>query len=409
MRYDLNHPLFQKAMPVLNKIEEAGYKAYFVGGCVRDTLLNREIHDIDIASSAFPHEIEAMFHHTIDLGKDHGTIIVVYNSETFEITTFRVESSYSDFRRPDSVSFVRNLREDTLRRDFTINALAFDNKGKLLDYHGGLSDLNNKIIRAVGNPEERFLEDALRIIRAVRFSSQLGFEIEEFTLNAMIKLCQHIQYLSIERINVEFTKFLQGNHFIENYKYLFSSHLAQYLPEINKFNLKTGLHSLACILKAYYQENNTISERLIWGLLLYTLNCSPLEAKQILKTWKHSNKNTNDICQIVHFINLVDAKTVNIFDVYQIPQGLINEVQIVINSMGIDKRNKFSMLKANLPIQNRAEIKIQGNDIIDLLNLNKGGPIIGEILNDIESNILEGVISNDKNIIQEWVKDKYKS
>ncbi|XJS11588.1 CCA tRNA nucleotidyltransferase [Aerococcaceae bacterium WGS1372] len=184
----LEDELFKKALPVLKQIESHGYEAYFVGGCVRDTLLNKTINDIDIASSARPEEIEKIFKTTFDVGKEHGTIVVLVNNEPYEVTTFRTEGDYKDYRRPDEVNFVRNLEEDTLRRDFTINAMAINGDGELFDYHGGVNDLNNKIIRCVGIAMERFEEDALRMMRAIRFASQLGFFIEEKSFEAILKL-----------------------------------------------------------------------------------------------------------------------------------------------------------------------------------------------------------------------------
>ena len=197
MFVSLTDPLFQEAIPVLGQIESHGYEAYFVGGCVRDTLLNKKINDIDIASSARPEEVEGMFPITFDVGKEHGTIVVVVDKAPYEITTFRTEGDYTDFRRPDEVNFVRNLREDTLRRDFTINAMAFDRQGKLYDYHGGVKDLNDHLIRCVGNAQERFLEDALRMMRAIRFASQLDFEIEEKSFKAIQTLKANLQYISV--------------------------------------------------------------------------------------------------------------------------------------------------------------------------------------------------------------------
>ena len=159
-----------------------GYSLYLVGGAVRDYLLSKPSHDFDFTTDARPEEIKDMFRHTIDTGIKHGTVTVLFKGESFEITTFRTEGDYSDSRHPDSVTFVRSLSEDLKRRDFTINAFACDlSSGEIIDQHGGFEDLNNGVIRAIGNPYERFKEDALRIMRAARFSSKLGFQIEEKT------------------------------------------------------------------------------------------------------------------------------------------------------------------------------------------------------------------------------------
>jgi len=181
----IDRPEFQKALPVLEKIENDGYQAYFVGGCIRDAMLHLPINDVDIATSAYPEEIQKIFPKHFDVGLQHGTVMAWYKGETYEITTFRTESDYQDYRRPDRVTFVRDLKEDLLRRDFTINAMAMDKDGEVKDYFHGQEDLQKGIIRAVGDPSERFHEDALRMMRAVRFASQLDFQIEECTLKAI--------------------------------------------------------------------------------------------------------------------------------------------------------------------------------------------------------------------------------
>ncbi|HRK99784.1 MAG TPA: CCA tRNA nucleotidyltransferase, partial [Trichococcus flocculiformis] len=178
-------PEFQKAIPIIEAIERAGYEAYFVGGSVRDALLHLDISDVDIASSAMPEEIQRIFPITFDVGIQHGTVMVLHERETYEITTFRTESKYEKFRRPEKVEYVRSLQDDLKRRDFTINAIAIDRHGNIKDFFSGQEDLANKLIRAVGNPEERFREDALRMMRAARFVSQLDFEIEQATKEAI--------------------------------------------------------------------------------------------------------------------------------------------------------------------------------------------------------------------------------
>lgn len=169
--------VFIKALPVLRILIEAGHQAYFVGGAVRDSYMKRAIGDVDIATDAAPDQVERLFQRTVDVGKEHGTIIVLWEDETYEVTTFRTESDYVDFRRPSEVQFISSLEEDLKRRDLTINAMAMTADGKVLDYFGGKKDIDQKVIRTVGKPEDRFQEDALRMLRAVRFMSQLGFTL----------------------------------------------------------------------------------------------------------------------------------------------------------------------------------------------------------------------------------------
>lgn len=202
----------EKAEIILHTLEEAGYEAYVVGGCVRDSILGRSPDDWDITTSAKPEEVKALFRRTVDTGLIHGTVTVMLDKEGFEVTTYRVDGEYEDGRHPKEVSFTASLEEDLKRRDFTINAMAYNPKRGLVDLFGGVQDMENRIIRCVGNPLERFTEDALRILRAVRFSAQLGFSIEGETLKAISVLAPNLKYVSAERIQVELLKLLVSPH-----------------------------------------------------------------------------------------------------------------------------------------------------------------------------------------------------
>ena len=193
---------------ILNTLNEAGYEAFIVGGCVRDALLDREPHDWDITTSALPAQVKEIFGKTIDTGLKHGTVTVIKGGEGYEVTTYRVDGVYEDGRHPKEVTFTPSLREDLQRRDFTINAMAYGVKEGLVDLFGGRQDLVSGLIRAVGDPMKRFSEDALRIMRAVRFSAQLGYEIEEETLRAASALAPNLQKISSERIREELEKTL---------------------------------------------------------------------------------------------------------------------------------------------------------------------------------------------------------
>ncbi|MBQ6661887.1 MAG: CCA tRNA nucleotidyltransferase [Lachnospiraceae bacterium] len=200
----------EDAAKIIEKLERAGYEAYVVGGCVRDSLLGREPGDWDITTSASPQEVKALFPRTIDTGILHGTVTVMENHVGYEVTTYRVDGEYEDGRHPKSVTFTRELSEDLLRRDFTINAMAYNPKTGVVDLYDGIGDLQRGCIRCVGVPEERFSEDALRILRALRFASQLDFEIEEKTFAAMKKLAPRLAQVSAERVRVELVKLLGG-------------------------------------------------------------------------------------------------------------------------------------------------------------------------------------------------------
>ena len=197
---------------ILDGLQAHGFEAYAVGGCVRDSILGRVPDDWDITTSALPHEIKSIFHRTVDTGLQHGTVTVLIGSRACEVTTFRVDGSYSDMRHPDSVSFTTSLAEDLKRRDFTINAMAYNEQRGLIDLYGGMKDLQRKKVCCIGDATERFSEDALRILRAVRFSAQLGFGIDRLTALAMMDKASELVNISSERICTELIKLICSDH-----------------------------------------------------------------------------------------------------------------------------------------------------------------------------------------------------
>lgn len=201
-----------KVNKIIGVLQEAGFEAYAVGGCIRDSLLGRTPNDWDITTSAKPMEVKALFSHTIDTGIQHGTVTILLDREGFEVTTYRIDGEYEDGRHPKEVSFTGSLEEDLKRRDFTINALAYNETAGLIDIFEGQKDLKDGIIRCVGNAEERFTEDALRMLRAIRFSAQLGYRIEENTLAAIHKLAGNLEKISAERIQTELLKLIVSPH-----------------------------------------------------------------------------------------------------------------------------------------------------------------------------------------------------
>ena len=234
-----------KAEFIINRLYDNGFECFAVGGCVRDSIIGRDVSDWDFTTNATPDEIERCFSDftTIDIGKRFGTICVVIDKENFEITTYRTESGYEDSRHPDSINFSKKLTDDLSRRDFTVNALAYNDKVGLIDEYNGLADLNYGIIRAIGNPDERFTEDALRILRALRFSSVLGFAIEQNTAQSILKNKDSLSLVSGERIIKELSKLLCGKDvdlILRRYKDV----LAVIIPEISvMFNFdQNSLH-----------------------------------------------------------------------------------------------------------------------------------------------------------------------
>ena len=231
----------EEVKKILSVLENKGFKAYIVGGCVRDILMKKAPHDYDIATSASPEQIKFLFNKTADTGIKHGTVTVIENGIPFEVTTFRTESGYSDLRRPDKVYFVKDIKEDLSRRDFTMNAIACSLNGEIADPFGGQNDIKNKIIKTVGNPNKRFSEDALRILRLFRFSSALDFLPEKNTLNAALELSNELKKISTERIVSELKKTVCSD-FPENSTPLFKTKALSFLgiencPRLNKLKL----------------------------------------------------------------------------------------------------------------------------------------------------------------------------
>ncbi len=254
MREDIKINIPSPVEGIIRTLEQAGYEAYAVGGCVRDSLLCRSPHDWDVATSARPEQVKALFSHTVDTGLKHGTVTVMAEHRGYEVTTYRIDGAYLDGRHPEEVSFTRQLSEDLRRRDFTINAMAYHPERGLVDLFGGREDLEKHVIRCVGDAEERFGEDALRMMRAVRFSAQLGFSIDQATKEAARSLASNLRLVSRERIRDELLKLLCSDHpgrFLELYELGLT---AQFFPEFDammscaqntRFHCYTvGMHTL---------------------------------------------------------------------------------------------------------------------------------------------------------------------
>lgn len=405
MKFDLSHPLFQAALPVLEHIESHGYEAYFVGGCVRDTVLDLPIHDIDIASSATPDEIETIFTHTFEVGKKHGTIIVLHDNIPYEITTFRTEGTYSDFRRPDDVTFVRNLEEDTLRRDFTINALAFDHSGNLYDYHDGMTDMAASLLRAVGNATDRFNEDALRMLRAIRFASQLDFDIETETFSALQNMAPLIEHVSIERIRIEVSKYLQGNYFPKHYQQLTDSQLVNYMPLLKQSEINQALKQMANVLNPLIEQEIVRDERLCWALMLYYLDSrSSKVSRKILRTWKHSNQFIQDVDAMIKLLEVYEANSLDLWTIYQYPKDIVDLIDQFMTANSHSQAGQGVKLYEELPIKTRTELAMNGGQLMEYLGMSKGTPLIGCLIESLELQVVTKQLPNETSVLANYAQ-----
>ena len=227
------HKQEKTAAEILKRLNEAGYKAYFVGGCVRDMLMGKTPDDIDITTNAKPDEVRALFERTLDTGLKHGTVTVLSDKIPFEVTTFRTESDYENHRKPKEVLFVTDIKDDLARRDFTVNAMAYHPDEGLIDQFGGEKDIKDKVLRCVGNAEDRFEEDALRMLRLVRFACKTNFSVEKETFDAVVKKAELLRFISAERIYAELTKALCSDY-PENLILAYKTGLMKhFLPELS--------------------------------------------------------------------------------------------------------------------------------------------------------------------------------
>ena len=389
-------PLFLEALPVMQQLVDAGYEAYFVGGSVRDMLLHKPISDVDIATSATPQEVKEIFPHTVDVGIEHGTVMVIHHKEGYEVTTFRTEEGYEDFRHPDKVTFVRSLEEDLKRRDFTINALAIGIDDQLMDFFDGIGDLERQCIRCVGDAKERFNEDALRMFRAVRFVGQLGFQIEENTKNAISLLKMNLSKVAVERMKVEFEKMIQSSYRKDALKLFVETGLYQACP------LFDGKGEILLKLAEYPIKEMSVLQA--WILFVDELKLSDKEVTHLLKSWKSSNEQIRDVLVGYKTYRARKEEEWNFFLAYDCPYEVACEVeQLLIAQNKSTSTEGLEATYQSLPIHSMNDIQLNGHDIIRILKLEKKGPIIGQVLKTVEKMILEQSISNDAEVLETYV------
>ena len=395
-------PLFLEALPVMQQLVDAGYEAYFVGGSVRDMLLHKPISDVDIATSATPQEVKEIFPHTVDVGIEHGTVMVIHHKEGYEVTTFRTEEGYEDFRHPDKVTFVRSLEEDLKRRDFTINALAIGIDDQLMDFFDGIGDLERQCLRCVGDAKERFNEDALRMFRAVRFVGQLGFQIEENTKNAISLLKMNLSKVAVERMKVEFEKMIQSSYRKDALKLFVETGLYQACP------LFDGKGKILLKLAEFPIKEMSVLQA--WILFVDELKLSDKEVTHLLKSWKSSNEQIRDVLVGYKTYRARKKEEWNFFLAYDCPYEVASEVeQLLITQNKSTSMKGLEATYESLPIRSMNDIQLNGHDIIRILKLEKKGPIIGQVLKTVEKMILEQSIENDAEILEAYVLTHFES
>lgn len=392
----IDGPEFQKALPIVEAIEKAGYEAYFVGGCVRDTLLNLQISDVDIASSAMPEEIQRIFPITFDVGIQHGTVMVLFENQTYEITTFRTESKYEKFRRPEKVEYVRSLQEDLKRRDFTINAMAVNRRGEIKDFFHGQKDLEHKLIRAVGNPEERFREDALRMMRAARFMSQLDFRIEDATREAVVEYHPLLSKIAVERVRDEWNKLLIGRNRKIGIKFFVETRLFQMCPGFQ--NKEDDLIDLALFPMQF--QGTTIA----WIVLVHFLKIEDTDIESFLRSWKCSRKEISDIRTGVHALKIRMKKFWDYPLLYETGIEIALQVEDIVEGFGLTSQTELLLeLDRTIPIHSIKDLALDGKELMALLGIKRGGPFLGEIFEDTKNLVLAEKLENTPAAIKNFI------
>lgn len=386
--------IFVKAMPVLQTLENAGFEAYFVGGSVRDVLLHRHVHDVDITTSAYPEEVKELFDKSIDTGIKHGTVTVLYGGESYEITTFRTESGYQDFRRPDHVTFVQNLDEDLKRRDFTINALAMNMRGEIVDLFNGIEDLKNHVIRAVGNPEKRFHEDALRMMRAVRFMSQLEFKLEAKTEQAIKDNHELLKKISVERIREEFVKMGLGPFSRQAFQIFLDTQLSEDVPD---FAGKKDLLQIYPRLKF-----SPTMESSLWAIIIILLKVPNEQISKFMRDWKNSNAMTDKVERIIKMFDLIADHEPSDYELFEAGEEIIINTIDVAHILGQPVASEALVDRYTaLPIKTSGELAIDGSFLIE--RGMRPGAQLGRTLNKIRELVVDGEIENSEEAIEQYL------
>ena len=390
---------FKKALPVINQLTQAGYEAYFVGGCVRDAILGLPIHDVDIATSAFPAEIKEVFEKTIDVGIEHGTVLVLSGDESYEITTFRTESTYQDYRRPDHVDFVRSLEEDLKRRDFTINALALAHDGSVIDLFDGLNDLKNRCLRAVGQAQDRFQEDALRMMRGLRFISQLDFQLEAKTKEAICNHAELLTKISVERICIEFEKLLVGKNRSQALALFIETNCFKYCPQLTRYEKQ--LSNFAQV--ANHQLHDVT---VAWAAILTYFNIPLQQVRPFLKAWKTSNQLIIEVQLLLQMLIIRKQRIFNAIDLYQLNEDIIPKLSELCAFYQLSEPTNLLLQRYQaLPIHQLKDLAINGHDLMTYFN-RRGGSWLKQLLSLCESAVLMNEIKNEYQELLSYANSK---
>lgn len=401
-------PLPSSVEYVLSKLKENGYQAYVVGGAVRDFLMGKTPHDYDLTSDALPSQISDVFKdfYQEHSGEKHGTIRVIIDHKPIEITTFRCDEGYTDYRRPDNVEFVKDVYIDSKRRDFSINAFYYS-EGHIYDFHEGLEDLNNKVIKTIGNPSTRFHEDALRILRAIRFSAKLGYEIESKTKTALLDCKEELNLIAKERILIELKEISSTSNFFRDIKEYFSifkliipclDKIGNSIDDIYNFDTKSYGDYIAS-LSALFSLREINNDFMPWRLFIKMDNESINAIKTLIKLKDINFNNSFDDDYINGLILLSKPVDINVFknyliNLYNLKRFKNDDIDSILNRVDI-------LSEGNTPYSLK-DLEIDGNDLLKL-GIEKN-QYFKEILNEVLLRCNQGNLNNNRNEEIEFVK-----
>lgn len=401
-------PLPSNVEYVLSKLKENGYQAYVVGGAVRDFLMGKTPHDYDLTSDALPSQISDVFKEFYQehSGEKHGTIRVIVDHKPIEITTFRCDEGYTDYRRPDNVEFVKDVYIDSKRRDFSINAFYYS-EGHIYDFHEGLEDLNNKVIKTIGNPSTRFHEDALRILRAIRFSAKLGYEIESKTKTALLDCKEELNLIAKERILIELKEISSTSNFFRNIKEYFPifkliipclDKIGNSIDDIYNFDTKSYGDYIAS-LSALFSLREINNDFMPWRLFIKMDNESINAIKTLIKLKDINFNNSFDDDYINGLILLSKPVDINVFknyliNLYNLKRFKNDDIHSILNRVDI-------LSEGNTPYSLK-DLEIDGNDLLKL-GIEKN-QYFKEILNEVLLRCNQGNLNNNRNEEIEFVK-----
>lgn len=406
-------PLPSSVEYVLSKLKENGYQAYVVGGAVRDFLMGKTPHDYDLTSDALPSQISDVFKdfYQEHSGEKHGTIRVIIDHKPIEITTFRCDEGYTDYRRPDNVEFVKDAYIDSKRRDFSINAFYYS-EGHIYDFHEGLEDLNNKVIKTIGNPSARFHEDALRILRAIRFSAKLGYEIESKTKTALLDCKEELNLIAKERILTELKEISSTSNFFKDIKEYFPifkliipclDKIGNSIDDIYNFDTKSYGDYIAS-LSALFSLHEINNDFMPWRLFIKMDNESINAIKTLIKLKDINFNNSFDDDYINGLILLSKPVDMNVFknyliNLYNLKRFKNDDIDSILNRVDI-------LSEGNTPYSLK-DLEIDGNDLLKL-GIEKN-QYFKEILNEVLLRCNQGDLNNNRNeeieFVKKWIRN----